>query len=646
MYFKQKTAAALAAVMTLWTGMSAFAAARTDISPDASPPNTVADTVYKNMFGFTITDSLASTSEKTYDHQNHYYEDIQSDTRYSLTIGTEITAGESVSGKNGIYYFLQNQDGVNLLKNGAYHQGSLASHSTEKSNFRADTYTVYGNDKTVVNAKDTTRILINLHNRDFAAGTTTKMGYTLEANGYKVTINDGTVITSGATERTDIKDTSYQEQGYYAEKNANVTFTVPDGTIPSVTVGGVKTAAVLSNDGTYTITADAPVVISTISSEDIAVTTREDISADADSPDSVGGNVYDTMLGFTVTTGSSSEKAYDYQNHYFYNMKADTRYSLTIGTEITSGKTYSGKNGIYYFLQSQDGSQLLKNGAYHQGSLVTYTAGGTNYRADTYNIYGNDKAVVSHTDVTGVRINLHNRDFEAGSTTRAGFSFVETGYKVTTSGGANVISGTAARADITDTLSQEGGFYANKGAEVSFTVPYGKTPFVSIGGETIPVTPSSDGIYTVTATAPIVIKAIAPEWETKVDSIRTGRGDESRGTLRFLASVSDSNGYDISNGEYGFVFVNFEPDTVFNDYMGKKGLSLFTGEVGDRIRYTKEALAPSGLTENKTFYLDITDIPISASKIGFYAVPYVTLENGTIIYGPPFTAGEFKWSTE
>ncbi len=138
----------------------------------------------------------------------------------------------------------------------------------------------------------------------------------------------------------------------------------------------------------------------------------------------------------------------------------------------------------------------------------------------------------------------------------------------------------------------------------------------------------------------------AVEWDTAVDSIKTGNGDTAKGTLRFLASVSDDNGYDISNGEYGFIFVNFEPDTVKNDYMGETEIPVFTNELSENTKFTVESIAQSGLQKDTTYYMDIEDIPLSVSKIGVYAVPYVTLEDGFVIYGPPFTAEKFNWIAE
>lgn len=134
------------------------------------------------------------------------------------------------------------------------------------------------------------------------------------------------------------------------------------------------------------------------------------------------------------------------------------------------------------------------------------------------------------------------------------------------------------------------------------------------------------------------------KWDTATDSMKTGTGDEATGTLRFLASVKDDCGFDISGGEYGFVFVNFEPDTVINDHMGEAG--SFTGKIPENVRYLMESIAPSGLQTNKTFFIDIENIPLSATKMGFYAVPYIALENGFIIYGPAFTASKFSWVNE
>ena len=135
----------------------------------------------------------------------------------------------------------------------------------------------------------------------------------------------------------------------------------------------------------------------------------------------------------------------------------------------------------------------------------------------------------------------------------------------------------------------------------------------------------------------------APEiiWNTGVDSIRTSWLNNTTGTLRFLASISDANGYDISKGEYGFIFANFEEETVSNDYMGKKDIPSFTGE--SDAKYTVKKVAASGLAENKTFFVDIKGIPSDVSKIGIYAVPYVVLEDGTFMYGQPFTAKKFNW---
>ena len=130
-------------------------------------------------------------------------------------------------------------------------------------------------------------------------------------------------------------------------------------------------------------------------------------------------------------------------------------------------------------------------------------------------------------------------------------------------------------------------------------------------------------------------------WDTKVDSIKVGKGDEATGTLRFLASVTDAGGYDISKGEYGFVFVNFEPGTVLNNYLGRKDIPEFSEDTG--AAYIMKSIASSGLSVNKTYYADITNISSSVSKIGFYAVPYVKLEDGTVMYGQPFTAKKFNW---
>lgn len=116
------------------------------------------------------------------------------------------------------------------------------------------------------------------------------------------------------------------------------------------------------------------------------------------------------------------------------------------------------------------------------------------------------------------------------------------------------------------------------------------------------------------------------EWETAVDSMKTGEEGAEKGTLRFLAAVTGDNGFDISKCEYGFVFVNFEPDFNTN------------------IKY--ESIAQSGLEINKAYFIDIEDIPLSAAKIGFYAVPYITLENGYVIYGPSFTVNKLNWVSE
>ena len=115
------------------------------------------------------------------------------------------------------------------------------------------------------------------------------------------------------------------------------------------------------------------------------------------------------------------------------------------------------------------------------------------------------------------------------------------------------------------------------------------------------------------------------EWETAVDSVKTGEGDSASGTLRFLAAVMDDNSFDISKGEYGFVFVNVGTDNV----------KYFTGSG-----------ARSGLNTKKAYYIDIVNIPLSVTKVGFYAVPYVTLENGYVVYGPSFAASELNWVAE
>ena len=135
----------------------------------------------------------------------------------------------------------------------------------------------------------------------------------------------------------------------------------------------------------------------------------------------------------------------------------------------------------------------------------------------------------------------------------------------------------------------------------------------------------------------------AVEWETAVDSTKTGKGDAATGTLRFLASVTDDNGYDVSKGEYGFVFVNFETGIVTKDYMGETDIDNLTGE---GVKSSAVSIGQDGLLKNTAYFMDIEDIPLSVTKIGMYAVPYVTLEDGFVIYGTPFTAERFNWAVE
>ncbi|MGN0244089.1 MAG: hypothetical protein ACI4CT_08525 [Lachnospiraceae bacterium] len=237
---------------------------------------------------------------------------------------------------------------------------------------------------------------------------------------------------------------------------------------------------------------------------------RTDLTPGDITVDTVAGvkvGEYDAVYEFTIPTLDEGESyAKDYQNHWSAPVKADTQYELSVGIELLSGDTETDKNGLYYFIQTVTGYYgVLQTTAYQQSALKAYTESGTNYKYNTYTFYSNNptKGNSEYTTYSagGIRMNVHNRDYNAGAHTVIGLKMRESAYKVTS--GDNVAVSTDLIANDTE------GDYIAANDTVEFTVTEGYTPSVTVAGVAVAPTETA-GTYTVTASGPVVINAVKP----------------------------------------------------------------------------------------------------------------------------------------